>query len=72
MLNKTEIHYHRPLRLSDRPAAQMRVGGVARARREREAELHLGDTLIASATQVGHFVDPSQLRTVAMPRGLHQ
>ncbi len=72
MLNKTEIHCHRPLRLLDRSTAQMWLGGVARARWELEAGLHLGDTLIASATQVGYFVDRSQLRPVAMPRGLYQ
>jgi acyl-CoA thioester hydrolase len=71
VLRKTEIHYRRPLRLLDRPVGQMWVGGVARARWELQAELHLGDTLIANATQVGYFVDLRKLRPVAMPQALH-
>lgn len=70
VLDKTEIHYRRPLRLFDKPQGLMWVHQLSGARWEVRAEFHLEQRLIAEAVQTGYFVDLTRLRPVAVPQAL--
>ncbi len=72
VLERTEIDYRRPLKLFDRPTGYMWISNLTRARWEVEAELTLGDQLIATAKQKGYIVDLERLRPVPIPKRVRE
>jgi acyl-CoA thioester hydrolase len=67
VLEKTEITYHRPLRLFDRATGRMWVSNLSRARWEVRAEISRGDMVAASAKQTGYFMDLEMYRPIRIP-----
>ncbi|MFN2222760.1 MAG: acyl-CoA thioesterase, partial [Candidatus Promineifilaceae bacterium] len=57
VLAKTEITYHRPLRLFDQAIGRMWVSKLGKARWEVRAEICRGEMVAASARQTGYFMD---------------
>ena len=67
VLEKTEITYHRPLRLFDQAVGRMWVSDLGRARWEVRAEICRGEMVAASARQTGYFMDLANYRPVRIP-----
>lgn len=67
VLEKTEITYHRPLRLFDQALGRMWVSKLGKARWEVRAEICRGEMVAASARQTGYFVDLERYRPIRIP-----
>jgi len=67
VLEKTEITYHRPLRLFDRAIGRMWVSNLGKARWEVQAEISRGEMVAASARQTGYFMDLDKYRPIRIP-----
>jgi acyl-CoA thioester hydrolase len=70
VLEKTEITYHRPLRLFDQAIGRMWVSKLGKARWEVRAEICRGDMVAATARQTGYFVDLANYRPIRIPAEL--
>lgn len=67
VLEKTEITYHRPLRLFDHAVGRMWVSALGKARWEVRAEICRGEMVAATARQTGYFVDLEKYRPIRIP-----
>lgn len=67
VLARTEINYHRPLRLFDKAIGRMWVSDLGKARWEVQAEICRGEMVAATARQTGYFMDLEQYRPVRIP-----
>jgi acyl-CoA thioester hydrolase len=67
VLEKTEITYHRPLRLFDKAVGRMWVSKLGKARWEVRAEICRGNVVAATARQTGYFMDLDNYRPVRIP-----
>jgi acyl-CoA thioester hydrolase len=70
VLEKTEITYHRPLRLFDQAVGRMWIGRLGKARWEVRAEICRGEMVAASARQTGYFMNLEQYRPIRIPAEL--
>ena len=70
VLAKTEITYHRPLRLFDQAIGRMWVSELGKARWEVRAEICRGEMVAASARQTGYFMDIEHYRPIRIPAAL--
>ena len=67
VLEKTEITYHRPLRLLEQAVGRMWVSDLGKARWEVRAEICRGEMVAATARQTGYFVDLEKYRPIRIP-----
>ena len=67
VLEKTEITYHRPLRLLDRAIGRMWVSKLGKARWEVRAEICRDEVVAATARQTGYFMDLAEYRPIRIP-----
>lgn len=67
VLEKTEITYHRPLRLFDEATGRMWVSKLGKARWEVRAEICRGEMVAATARQTGYFIDLEKYRPIRIP-----
>ncbi len=72
VLEKTEITYHRPLRLFDRAVGRMWVSKLGKARWEVQAEICRDEMMAATARQTGYFVDLEKYRPIRIPATLRE
>jgi acyl-CoA thioester hydrolase len=72
VLERTEITYHRPLRLFDQALGRMWVSMLSRARWEVKAEICRGEVVVASARQTGYFIDLEKYRPIRIPAKLRE
>jgi acyl-CoA thioester hydrolase len=70
VLLQTHIEYKRGIRLFDQPRGRMWVSDLGPLRWTVEADITIGDTIAATARQVGCFVSLSTGQPVRMPREL--
>lgn len=70
IIASTQIKYRQALRLGDRPTAKMWMSELGRIRCTLQAEIHLEQRLVATATQVGFFNDLNTMRPLAVPEQL--
>jgi acyl-CoA thioester hydrolase len=66
-VNSTEIRYQKALRLGDRPVGKMWMSQLGRLRCTLQAEICLDNRIVATATQVGFFINLETMRPIAMP-----
>ena len=69
-LTRTELNYLRPIRLADRPVGRMWVTQLRRSSWRVAAEFHCGDQLMATAEQVGCFIDLDSMRPARVPAAM--
>ncbi|MGV2828310.1 acyl-CoA thioesterase [Myxosarcina sp. GI1(2024)] len=69
-ITSTQIEYKRALRLGDRPIAKMWISKLDRVRCTLQAEIYLKERLVATATQVGFFMNLDTMRPLAIPEQL--
>jgi acyl-CoA thioester hydrolase len=67
VLARTEINYHRPLRLFDKAVGRMWVSDLGKARWEVQAEICRGEMVAATARQTGYFMDLVKYRPIRIP-----
>jgi acyl-CoA thioester hydrolase len=67
VLLHTDIHYRRPIRLSDSPVGRMWLSGMTAARLVLAAQIVVGGALAAEATQTGVLIDLKTGRPVRLP-----
>ena len=67
VLEKTEITYHRPLRLLEHAVGRMWVSKLGKARWEVRAEICRGEMVAATARQTGYFMDLKKYRPIRIP-----
>nr|MDJ0595246.1 acyl-CoA thioesterase [Pleurocapsa sp. MO_226.B13] len=60
------------LQLCDRPVGKMWISKLGRLRCTLQAEIYLQETIVASATQIGFFVNIETMRPMAVPRDLEE
>ena len=68
VLLSSEIRYHKPIRLFEKPRGKMWVSELTMTSLTIEAEIYLGETLTTSAKHVGVFVDIAKMRPVRVPK----
>mgnify|MGYP003482949706 FL=1 len=71
-VNSTEIKYQKALRLGDRPVGKMWMSQLGRLRCTLQAEICLDNRIVATATQVGFFINLETMRPIAMPEELRE
>ncbi len=67
VLARTEINYHRPLRLFDKAVGRMWVSDLGKARWEVQAEICREEMVAATARQTGYFMDLVKYRPIRIP-----
>lgn len=70
VIRSTEIEYHQALRLGDRPVGKMWIADLGRLRCTLKAQIYLDEKLVATATQVGFFVNLETMRPRGIPKEL--
>jgi acyl-CoA thioester hydrolase len=71
-VNSTQIKYQKALRLGDRPIGKMWMSQLGRLRCTLQAEICLDNRIVATATQVGFFINLETMRPIAMPEELKE
>ena len=72
VIDSTQIKYKKALQLCDRPVGKMWISKLGRLRCTLQAEIYLQETIVASATQIGFFVNIETMRPMAVPRDLEE
>jgi acyl-CoA thioester hydrolase len=72
VLAKTEIEYHRAIRLLDKPTGRMWAGPLERVRWQVQAEFVVEGEVRATAVQTGYFVSLETFRPVRLPERLRE
>lgn len=67
MLVTTRAHYWHPLRVSDAFTGHIWLSSLGKARWTMQLKLVAGDRAIATATHIGHFLDPETLAPHPLP-----
>ena len=70
IIDTTEIHYKKALKMFDRPVGKMWVAKVSRLRCTLQAEIYLNNQIVTTATQVGFFINLKTMRPMAVPTEL--
>lgn len=68
VLLSSEIRYHKPIRLFEKPRGKMWVSELTMTTLTIEAEIYLGDVQTTSAKHVGVFVDIAKMRPIRVPK----
>ena len=68
----TQIKYKRALRMFDRPIGKMWMSELSKVRCTLQAEIHLNEEIVSSATQTGFFIKLTTMRPIAIPEELKQ
>lgn len=71
VLVSSEIHYHRPIRLFEKPRGKMWLSEVTLTTLKIEAEIYLDEKLCTTARHVGVFVDIAKMKPVRVPKSFH-
>ena len=72
VLAKTEIEYHRAIRLLDKPVGRMWAGALERVRWQVRAEFVVEGEVRTTAVQTGYFVSLESFRPVRLPERLRE
>ena len=72
VLVSSEIHYHKPIRLFEKPRGKMWVSEVSLTTLTIDAEIYLGDAHCTTARHVGVFVDMAKMKPVRVPKTFHE
>jgi acyl-CoA thioester hydrolase len=72
VLRSTTIDYKQPITLLDKVFGHMWIGDIENVRMTLQAEFYKGDTLAATATQTGVFIDMESKRPVKVPNHLKE
>ena len=72
VLAKTEIEYHRAVRLLDKPTGRMWAGKIERVRWQVRAEFVVDGVVTTTAVQAGYFVSLDTFRPVRLPERLRE
>lgn len=72
VLAKTEIEYHRAIRLLDQPTGRMWAGPLERVRWQVRAEFVVDGAVTTTAAQTGYFVSLDDFRPVRLPERLKE
>jgi acyl-CoA thioester hydrolase len=72
VLAKTEIEYHRAIRLLDQPTGRMWATALERVRWHVQAEFVVAGEVMTTAVQTGYFVSLETFRPVRLPERLRE
>lgn len=72
VLMSTHIEYRRPVVMFDQPVGHMWIQTLEKVKWINQAEIVVGDTVVAEATQTGVFVRLESKRPIAMPAELRR
>ena len=71
-LVETNIKYHKPVRISDKPHARMWISKVSRLKFVFSTEFYVNGELVTNAEQVGCLIDMSSGKPAVMPEALRE
>ena len=71
-LGKTEIVYLKPLVYSNQVTGKMWVSSISGKKVVADAEFLVGDSIHATASQIGFFVDKKTMRSIAIPQNIKE
>lgn len=71
IITSTQIEYKKALKMCDRPVGKMWLAKLSKLRCTLQAEIHLNNRIVTTATQVGFFIDLGIMRPMPIPEELN-
>ena len=72
IIDSSQIEYKKALRMFDRPVGKMWMAKLGKLRCTLQAEIHLDNQMVTTATQTGFFINLETMRPMPIPRDVRE